>query len=84
MPSTLMIMAKGIVRSEMMKKMKEGIIIIIMGDCEDGCDVKNKDNNKNYEILLMLTSAGCADNGDEGEEVNEGDKDNYDDVEEDC
>ena len=33
------------------------------GDYEDGCDVKNKDNNKNYEILLMLTPAGCADNG---------------------
>jgi hypothetical protein len=33
------------------------------GDNEDGCDVKNKDNNKNYEILLMLTPAGCADNG---------------------
>jgi hypothetical protein len=29
----------------------------------------------------MLTPAGCADNGDEGEEVNEGDEDNYDDVE---
>jgi len=54
------------------------------GDYEDGCDVKNKDNNKNYEILLMLTPAGCADNRDEGEEVNEGDEDNYDDAEEDC
>jgi hypothetical protein len=31
----------------------------------------------------MLTPAGCTDNGDEGEEVNEGDEDNYDDVEKD-
>jgi hypothetical protein len=30
----------------------------------------------------MLTAAGCADNGDEGEEVNEVDEDNYGDVEE--
>ena len=31
----------------------------------------------------MLTPAGCTDNGDGGEEVNEVDEDNYDAVEED-